>query len=335
MSSQISFFQPINAFKNITNDPNKFCNQLITHRFHLANPVYDYNNKLFFYINFELTKGNVIYYETKDKLIKYELEIIFHYKTMVGDNEIYKEECRQKYITENILEPRIKRINDEINRVQMIEDKIKTEIIHNLNFTKPRQKSHCRNIKNKINGKNQYKKSLFLDELFLSNNSKTKIINFINNKLKITLRKDILNETMFIYFAICHILKTIELYKNYLSICLITINKDLYNLNEKFIFNDILENRICERDDEMDDELDKWFSKYYIFNDYYINAIDNTSKNMALGYILALSKDKNEWNVFPKNNNDVNGKKCNVNFMIEIIEAHEKEGIDLIENYLN
>jgi hypothetical protein len=147
-------------------------------------------------------------------------------------------------------------------------------------------------------GKNNYSKSLFLYDLHdISIYTKTKIINYINNKLNVSISVDISLEELFIYFTICKILKNIKLYKNYLSCCIDNINKNLFNLNKKYcMFNDVLEDRICEKDNELDSK----FSEYYIFKDYDTYAIDNKNKCMCLGYVLALSKKDNKWNVFPK-----------------------------------
>jgi hypothetical protein len=98
------------------------------------------------------------------------------------------------------------------------------------------------------------------------------------------------------------------------------------------MFNDILENRICEKDKELDSK----FSEYYIFTDYNTYAIDNKNKCMCLGYVLAFSNQGNKWNVFPKNNDNLQNyiSKDNIDNMIYIIKEHEKEGINLIENHL-
>ena len=219
-------------------------------------------------------------------------------------------------------------------RIKNIETKIKTEIINNLNFSKKTKESHYMNCKNKMLGKNSYSKCLFLYELHnISNDTKTKIINYINVKLNITIIVDICLEKLFIYFTICKILKNIELYKNYLSCCIDTINKNTFNLNKKYcMFNDVLEDRICEKDNEFDNK----FSEYYIFKDYDTYAIDNKNKCMCLGYVLAFSNQGNKWNVFPKNNDNCQHyiSSNNIDNMINTIKAYEKEGINLIENQI-
>jgi hypothetical protein len=91
------------------------------------------------------------------------------------------------------------------------------------------------------------------------------------------------------------------------------------------MFNDVIEDKICEKDNELSSK----FSEYYIFKDYNTYAIDNKNKCMCLGYILAFS---NKWNVFPKNNdnNDYYVSRDNIDNMINIIEAYEKEEINSI-----
>jgi hypothetical protein len=189
-------------------------------------------------------------------------------------------------------------------------------------------------VKNKILGKNVYKKSLFLYDLHdISIDTKTKLIDYINLKLNINISVDICLEKLFIYFTICKILKNIELYKNYLSCCIDTINKNTFNLNKKYcMFNDVLEDRICEKDNELDSK----FSKYYIFKDYDTYAIDNKNKCMCLGYVLAFSNQGNKWNVFPKNNDNIQHyiSSDNIDNMINTIKSYEKEGINLIENQI-
>jgi hypothetical protein len=286
-------------FKNITNDnSHNLLNQQFKLNIFLRNPIYIIN--LFFYRNYDI--NNEIVYETKDKLNRItfgDFGLLYKTKEL---NTKYINKCCKKYKKRQYLLKRTKKINDEIVRVNNIETKIKTEIINNLNFTKPQRESHYRNCENKILGNNTYTKPLFLYQLHdIDDNAKTKMMDDINLKLNINISLDICLEKLFIYFTICKILNNIELYKNYLSCCIDTINKNIFNLNKKyFIFNDVLEDRICEKDPD----LDKTFSEYYIFKDYNTYAIDNKNKCMCLGYILAFSKEENKWNVFPKNNDN-------------------------------
>ena len=57
---------------------------------------------------------------------------------------------------------------------------------------------------------------------------------------------------------------------------------------------------------------------------------------MCLGYVLALSKKDNKWNVFPKNNDNSQHyiSSDNIDNMLNIIKAYEREGINLIENQI-
>jgi hypothetical protein len=289
-------------------------------------------NNQFFYRNYNIT--NEIVYETKDKLSRItfgEFELLCKITEL---NTKYINNCCKKYKKRKYLIKRTNKINNEMIRIKNIEAKIKTEIINNLNFSKKTKESHYMNCKNKMLGKNNYSKSLFLYDLHdISIYTKTKIINYINNKLNVSISVDICLEELFIYFTICKILKNIELYKNYLSCCIDNINKNLFNLNKKYcMFNDVLEDRICEKDNELDSK----FSEYYIFKDYDTYAIDNKNKCMCLGYVLALSKKDNKWNVFPKNNDNSQHyiSSDNIDNMLNIIKAYEREGINLIENQI-
>ena len=98
------------------------------------------------------------------------------------------------------------------------------------------------------------------------------------------------------------------------------------------MFNDVLEDRICEKDNELDIN----FSEYYIFKDYNTYAIDNKNKCMCLGYVVAFSNKGNKWNVFPRNNDNIQHyiSSDNIDNMLTIINAYEKEGVNLIENQI-
>jgi len=318
-------------FKNITNkNSHNLFNQPLTINFLLNDPIFV--NNQFFYRNYNIT--NEIVYETKDKLSRItfgEFELLCKITEL---NTKYINNCCKKYKKRKYLIKRTNKINNEMIRIKNIEAKIKTEIINNLNFSKKTRESHYINCKNKMLGKNNYSKSLFLYDLHdISIDTKTKIINYINIKLNVSISVDICLEKLFIYFTICKILKNIELYKNYLSCCIDTINKNLFNLNKKYcMFNDVLEDRICEKDNELDSK----FSKYYIFKDYDTYAIDNKNKCMCLGYVLAFSNQGNKWNVFPKNNDNFQHyiSSDNIDNMINTIKSYEKEGINLIENQI-
>jgi hypothetical protein len=273
-------------------------------------------------------------YETKDKLNRItfgDFELLCKTKEL---NKKYINNCKKKYKKRKYLLKRNNKINDEMLRINNIENKIKTEIINNLNFEKSQRNSHYRNCENKILGNNVYNKPLFLYDLHdITDNTKTKIISYINFKLKINICLDICLEKLFIFFTICKILKNIELYKNYLSCCIETINKNTFNLNKKYcMFNDVLEDRICERDNV----IDKHFSQYYIFKDCNTYAIDNKNKCICLGYVLAFSNKDNKWNVFPKNNDNFsdNISSENIYNMLHVINEYEKEGFNLLENQL-
>jgi hypothetical protein len=329
MSIQIYNEVPLGEiFKNITNEDSHYLlNQPLTIKLFLNDPIFVYNQ--FFYRNYNIS--NEIVYETKDKINRItfgDFELFGKTKEL---NTKYIYNCCKRYKKRKYLLKRTNKINDEMIRIQNIETKIKTEIINNLNFDKSQGDSHYRNCENKILGKNVYKKPLFLYQLHdINDKTKTKIINCINLKLNINIGQDICLEKLFIYFTICKILKNIELYKNYLSCCIDTIHKNIFNLNKKCMFNDILEDRICEKDDELNSK----FSEYYIFKDD-TYAIDNKHKCMCLGYVLAFS-NQGKWNVFPKNNDNHQHymSSDNIDNMITIIKAYEKEGINLIENQL-
>jgi hypothetical protein len=209
-------------FKNITNEnSHNLFNQPLTIQFLLDDIIL--LDKYIFKRNYNIT--NKIVYETKDKLscITFgDSKLI--YNTIELSVE-YINNCCKKYKKNNILLKRTNKINNEIIRVKNIETKIKTEIINNLNFKKSQGNSHYRNCENKILGKNVYNKPLFLYQLHeINNNTKTKIINYINLKLNISIDVNICLEKLFIYFTICKIIKNIELYKNFLSCCIDTIN---------------------------------------------------------------------------------------------------------------
>lgn len=318
-------------FKNITNENsyNLFKQPLQINLF-LNNHIFVNNH--FFYRNYDIQ--NEIVYETKDKLnyIKIgEFQLLGKTKEL---NKKYIYNCCKKYRKRKYLLKRTTKLNDEIIRVTNIETKIKTKIINNLNFKKSTRDSHYRNCENKILGKNIYYKPLFLYELHeISSNIKDKFINFINLKLNININTNICLEELFIYFTICKILKNIELYKNYLSCCINNITQNIFQLNKKYcMFNDILEDRLCEKDNE----LEHVFSEYYIFKDYNTYAIDNKNKCKCLGYILAFSKHDNKWNVFPKNNDNTQYhiSSENIHNMLNTIKAYETEGHNLIETQI-
>ena len=319
-------------FKNITNEnSHNLFNQSLTINLLLHDPIF-INNQCF-NRNYNIT--NEIVYETKDKLCC----ITFgNLKLLCEEQRLdakYINNCCKKYKKRNYLLKRTNKINDEMIRIQNIENKIKTEIINNLNLSKKQKKSHYMNCKNKLLDKNSYSTSLFLYDLHdISIDTKTKLINYINNKLNINISVNICLEHLFIYFTVCKILKNIEMYKNYLSCCIDNINKNTFNLNKKFcMFNDVLEDRICEKDDTNPDDV---FSKYYIFKDYDTYAIDNKNKCMCLGYVLAFSKEGNKWNVFPKNNDtfQYHISRDHIDNLINTIKMYEKEGINLLEKYL-
>jgi adenylate kinase family enzyme len=322
-------------FKNITNEnSHNLFNGPLTINFLLND--YIFVNNQFFYRNYNII--NEIVYETKDKTSCVTLGDFKLFCPTKELNPKYIANCRKKYKKRNYLLKRTDKINNEIERVNNIENKIKTEIIDNLNFTKSQRKSHYRNCKNKILGKKSYSKPLFLYQLHehdINDTTKTKLITDININLnlKVQIDKNVCLEKLFIYFTICKILKNIELYKNYLSCSIENINKNIFYLNKKYcMFNDVLEDRICEKEDD----LDKFFSEYYIFKDFNTYAIDNKNKCRCLGYVLALSNEDNKWNVFPKNNDNSQHyiSSDNIDNMLNIIKTYEKEGINLLENYL-
>lgn len=215
----------------------------------LRNPLL-INNK-FYYRNFSVTDKTK--YETNNNPNDYiEIgEISFHGKSIDIPKD-YIEKCKRSYKKRNVLPERIHKINNEIRRVDELVFKIKTEVIYNLNFSKGRGASHYCNVENKITGVNKYIKSLFLYDLNLITDSlKIKLINYINNCLKIYIDDNATLEEIFIYFALCNILKNIEHYKNYLNECIKQINADLFNLNKQYcMFSDIVEDRIIENDKE-------------------------------------------------------------------------------------
>lgn len=329
-------------FKNITNENSyNLFDQPLTIKFFLNNPIF--HNNLFFYRNDDMK--NKIVYETKDKLNSITFGEFEVHTLKYKINELYIHKCCKYYEKNNTLLKRTKILNDEIIRVDSIVNKIKTEIIYNLNFTKSKEHSHYMDCKKKLCGTN-YKKPLFLYQLHkINNDTKIKLVNYINDKLKANEydnniiikdneKNNIKLETLFIYFSICEILKNMLLYKNYLLCCINHINKNLFNLNTKYcLFSNIIKDRICEEDIT----LNKHYVEYYIFKDYYTYAIDNYNDCMCSGYIMALSKNASKWNIFPKNN-DNNANNCrilssNINNMINIINAHEQEGIYMMDKF--
>jgi hypothetical protein len=319
-------------FKNITNENRQnLFNQPLQINVVMANPIYI--NNQFFYRDY--TISDEIIYVSKDKLscIKFGDFNLLYKTTEFSKKYVYN--CCKKYKKRKYLLKRTTKINNEINRIINIEHIIQTEIIHNLNFNKKTKESHYMNCKNKIVGNNRYTKSLFLYELHnINENTKLKIINYINRTLNISIDLSICLEKLFIYFTICKILKNIELYKNYLSHCIYTISKDIFNLNTKYcMFNDVLNDRIREKDDSLDTN----YSKYYIFKDYNTYAIDNLNQCVCIGYTLAFSKTRNKWNVFPTNNDNIQYyiSRENIEYMLNFIKAYDDEGIDLFENRLH
>ena len=316
-----------NLFKNITNENSyNLCNQPLQFNC-LLNDTILVNNQVFYRNNYII---NEIIYETEDKLSSIKMgdfELLCNTKEL---DKTYISNCCKRYKRTNMLVKRTKQIQDELSRVNTIETKIRTEIIHNLNFKKPRCKSHYRNCKHKMLCNKNI--TLFLYDLHkINDETKTKIINYIQDNINIVLDLNVELEQLFIYFSICKILKNITLYQNYLSCCITTINKNIFNLNKKYcMFNDILKGRIC---DKYTDEI---FSEYYIFRDYDTYAIDNKNKCMCLGYVLAFSKSDNKWNVFPRNNDDVQYHILseNIDYMINCINSHESAGINLLEKQL-
>lgn len=311
---------------NLFNQPLQF-NLLLNEKFLINGQV--------FCRNYDIT--NKIVYETKDKLYSIhvgEFHLQYNIKTI---NKNYIKNFRKKCKKKNYLIKRTKKLEDEITRVNNIETKIKLDVINNLNFTKTSRYSHYKNCKNKLIGSNVYTKPLFLYELhedYNNSETKVKIINYINNIINIVLDIDIDFEELFIYFTICKIIKNIELYKNYLLSCIDNIHKNIFNLNTNYcMINDVLHDRICENGNNRFDEI---YSEYYIFRDYNTYAIDNKNKCMCLGYVLALSKSDNKWNVFPENNDDLQYYISNKNIddMIKFIKEHENEGIHLMEQQL-
>jgi hypothetical protein len=296
------------------------------------------NNQLFKYNS----NKDIISYESKDKSIIIELHdfkiITNHNNLQITQKYIYN--CLKKYRKRNYLNKRILKINNEIDRIKIIENKIKNEIINNLNFEKSRKDSHIQNCENKLNDKNKFSKSLFLYNIHkLSNNTIFKLIEHINKKLNIKLEIDINKllsnnlttknkdiEMLFIYFSLCKILKNIELYYNYLNACIENISKNLFALNLKhFIINDILKDRIIEIKNESHYKLQ------YKFRDYNVYAIDNKNKCKCLGYILALD---DKWNIFPIHNDKEEYKLRDINNFIDYIKIIEDEGIYLLEKFI-
>lgn len=182
-------------------------------------------------------------------------------------------------------------------------------------------------------GLNSCKKSLFLYELHeLDDNLKNKIILNINNTLNINLTINCTIEEFYIYFSICKILKNIELYNNYLVSCISNIRNDLFSLNKKyFMNNDILNNKITSNNDK----LNETYSEFYIFNDRNIYALDNVTKNISSGYVLAFNM---KWNVFPKHNdNPTNNQKISnetITNLINNIKNNEFYNINLFERLI-
>jgi hypothetical protein len=225
-----------------------------------------------------------------------------------------------------------------------------TEIIDDLNFTKSRGDSHVRNPENKVNGENQYKKPLFLFEIFFNNfknpTVKSNLITYINLKLNLNINDiaknkfeiEIFHELLMVNYCICKIIENIESYRNYLFTSIEHIKVNHFHLNKQiFTFNDTLDDKIvyCYDETILKNKDLKDFTECYFFKNFFIDAIDNKSKCMSTEYRLCFSKD-NKWNVFPSNSDDKDRFVSNNIFknMIATNKKYDEEGICFINEEL-
>lgn len=276
---------------------------------------------------------NLIVYESNDKnaTISFDpknMEIVGKYNTF---SDKYIDACRRKYKQNNELKIRTDKINKEIERIQNLKILIKKEIIHNLNLTKKQKESHhVGSVKKLISHK--YDKPIFIYDLEeLTPTIRDRIINYINQLLEYEfLSKNDNLEKFYIGISFCNILKNINLYINYLNVCIEKINEDVFNLNKNLMFNDILNDRINEKDNV------SYYSKIYEIIDYNVYGVDLHNKTIPTGYCLSLSNNNNKWNVYPLNNDKCNYviSDDNIQQLIDITKLYNDENICLLEQYI-
>ena len=131
MDVKTTLIIPLNQlFKNIINEKcYNLSNQQLKINLFLSEIIYV--NNLFFRRNYDI--NNEVVYETEDKLNCIKLGNIKLLSNTVELNKIYIYNCIKKYKKRKYLPKRTKIINDEINRVINIENRIKNEIINNIN----------------------------------------------------------------------------------------------------------------------------------------------------------------------------------------------------------
>ena len=318
-------------FKDIINSNRPLIYPDISFRFYLSDVIFMHG--LFFYKCHPDNPDSLIY-QTKDNnhtLNFLDLKLCFENHPKVHISETY----RKKYLNicekQNITNKRIIKINFEIIKVDKIKQIIKDIVIIGLNYGKSTNKSHVRNVEQKI--MNNKAKTLFMHELIkLTEERKEQIRNKIQNTLNIILIKEKKNsnkeiEQFYLYFIVCRILKSIDHYTNYLNSCIKFINDDNFHVNKEYCgFNDTLPGKIEEK-------ITTKYSIEYHFQDYNTFAIDNSTKCKSDGYILSKDRINNKWHLYPKresNKRNSISEKSIKNF-IETMKMYGDEGVDLLD----
>lgn len=315
-------------FKNILpNDANGSVSLPLVFEFTFKDVIYANNE--FFYI--DKTCEHELIYRTKNT----NCSITFTHITISEDmpsvtaTEQYKNVCRRAYKKQHRLTKRTEQINGEIERVKHLQHLIITEIVHNLNLNKKRKGSHVVDVKNKLND-DKKRKPVFLYDLHnLSDAGKDKMVKNIQDVLGVIIdARNVKLEHLYIYFALCNVMNSLQNYNNYLNFCITHINDDLFNLNKQYcLMNDVIEGRLVERNNTEN------YSQEFVVRDYNAYAIDYTHKCQSIAYVLALSKSDNRWNIYPEFNDNFEMQHSitdeQINEFILTIEKFETEGIDL------
>jgi hypothetical protein len=297
----------------------------ISIKFYLSDVIF--MNGLFFY----KCHSDSFVYKTKDNnhvLNLSDFKLCFECHAKVHISETYREKYLKACKYQNISNDRITKINSEITRINKIKKIIKNIVIHNLNYEKQTNKSHCRNVEKKITDNKS--KTLFLYDLIkLTPERKQQIKNKIQSILNIVIKGKNPNEEIeqfYLYFTVCQILKSIDHYTNYLNSCITFINNDNFHANKKYCsFNDTLPGKIEEKITDI-------YSIEYHFRDYNTFAIDNTNKCKSNGCVLSNDRANKKWHLYPKNESD----KCNsisienINNFINMMKLYGDEGVDLL-----
>jgi len=239
---------------------------------------------------------------------------------------------------------RIEALNIEISKIDKIKNVILNDVVFNLNFCKKRKDSHYQNPDLKLKGYNVANYPIFLFEIhnltetmiyelhsFIEEILNINIIEIVGNVINLEVER--YREILLQYFTICKIIRNLEIYKNYLinSIKFINNNDLIYLSRYYFSCNDIQKEEIQDKDNLIDTDqkqTSKKYIKYYIFRTLDFDAIDNKTKCLCTGYILAFDEC---WNIFPQNG-DPNFQISQeaINKYIDIIGYNEENG-----NYWN